>query len=234
MNGGVSEILINTHYFAPLVIEFLNKSTWARHVTFVHEEHLLGTGVTVLKNHSFFQNEAFLIAHADNLTIFNAQDFLNCHQSRPVGAEMTMMVFETDNPQSCGIVEIDDSGMVKAFHEKVSLPPGILANAAVYILEPSVADFMATFGKVEIDFSTEVIPHFMGRIFTYLNSSYHRDIGTITSLAEAYKDFPVMPATAQNAQAWRYILESGDGNLPSVIEQLLASTTPTTFITTLS
>jgi len=233
VNGGVSEILINTHYLAPLVIEFLNKSTWARHVTFVHEEHLLGTGGTVLKNHSFFQNEAFLIAHADNLTIFNVQEFLNCHQSRPVGAEMTMMVFETDNPQSCGIVEIDDSGLVKAFHEKVSLPPGILANAAVYILEPSVADFMATFGKDEIDFSTEVIPNLMGRICTYRNAFYHRDIGTISSWTQANKDFPAMPSAAQDAKAWGYILESGDGSLPSVIEQLLAGTVPTKSITTL-
>ncbi len=226
VNGGVSEILINTHYLAPRVIEFLNKSTWVRHVTFVHEERLLGTGGTVLKNRSFFQNEAFLIAHADNLTIFNAQDFLNCHQSRPVGAEMTMMVFETDNPQSCGIVEIGDSGMVKAFYEKVSSPPGNLANAAVYILEPSVIDLMATFGKEEIDFSTEVIPRLMGRIFTYRNSSYHRDIGTIASWTEAHNDFPLMPATSQNAQAWSGVLESDDGKLSSTVAQLLADTKP--------
>lgn len=217
VNGGVSEILINTHYLAPLVIEFINKSIWAPHVTFVHEEHLLGTGGTVLKNRSFFQNEAFLIAHADNLTIFNVQEFLNCHHSRPIDAEMTMMVFETDNPQSCGIVEIDDSGVVKVFHEKVSSPPGNLANAAVYILEPSVIDLITEFGKEEVDFSTEVIPRLMERIFTYCNSSYHRDIGTIASWTEAHKDFPVMSAAAQNAEVRPDILGSDDGKLSSTL-----------------
>jgi mannose-1-phosphate guanylyltransferase len=220
VNGGVSEILVNTSYLAPMVVEFLEKSVWTNHVTIAHEERLLGTAGTVLMNRSFFQNEPFLMAHADNLTIFNVQDFLKCHRSRPVGAEMTMMVFKTDNPQSCGIVEIDVSGMVKAFHEKVSSPPGNLANAAVYIVEASVIDFMATCGKDELDFSTEVIPHFMGRIFTHPNYSYHRDIGTITSWAEANKDFPVA-ADAHNSHDWDAIYESADGKLLNIMAKLL-------------
>ena len=114
VNGGVSEILINTHYFAPLVVEFLKRSEWTHRVTVVHAEHLLGTGGTVLKNRSFFQNEAFLIAHADNLTIFDMPAFATHHTCRPVDTELTMMVFETPDPQSCGIVELDERGAVKA------------------------------------------------------------------------------------------------------------------------
>jgi len=225
VNAGVSEILINTHYFAPLVIEFLRKSAWASHVTVVHEDRLIGTGGTILKNRAFFQEKAFLVAHADNLTVFNVKEFAARHACRPAGTELNMMVFGADDPRSCGIVELDEYDVVQAFHEKVSSPPGNLANAAVYILEPSVVDFMATLGKDEIDFSTEVIPHLMGRIFTYRNSSYHRDIGTIASWTEAHKEFPVMPAT-QNTQAWAAIYESDDGKLSSTVAQLLADTKP--------
>ncbi|MGC8045248.1 sugar phosphate nucleotidyltransferase, partial [Salmonella enterica] len=75
---------------------------------------------------------------------------------------LTMMLFETPDPRSCGIVELDANGVVQAFHEKVPEPPGRLANAAVYLLEPEVLDFLDSLGRPEIDFSTEVIPHYLG------------------------------------------------------------------------
>lgn len=220
LQHGVEEVLINTHYFAPMVVAFLNRSEWAGRVRVVYEEQLLGTGGTVLANRAFFGDEPFLFAHADNLTIFDVRNFSEHHAARPAGADLTMMVFETDDPQSCGIVELDDRGVVKTFHEKVSSPPGKLANAAVYMLEPSVIDLMASLGKVEIDFSTEVIPRLRGRIFTYRNSSYHRDIGTIVSWTEANRDFPPKPATRQNAEAWSVIYESDDGKLSKAVAQL--------------
>jgi mannose-1-phosphate guanylyltransferase len=224
LNNGVSDILINTHHFAPLVIEFLNRSAWQRQVTIVHEEKLLGPGGTILKNRAFFQEEAFLVAHADNLTVFNVPDFANRHAHRPAGTQLTMMVFETADPRSCGIVELDEDGVVTEFHEKVSSPLGNLANAAVYMLEPSVVDLIAMLGKEEVDFSTEVIPRLMGRIFTYRNSSYHRDIGTIASWTEAHMDFPAMPATAQNTEAWSAMLRSVDEKLTSTVAELLPGT----------
>jgi mannose-1-phosphate guanylyltransferase len=101
---------------------------------------------------------------------------------------MTMLTFRTDDPRSCGIVEVDAAGVVKGFHEKVDNPPGDLANAAVYLLAPEVADFIAGFDKRVIDLSTEVIPHFVGRILAVVDGGYHRDIGTIESLRRAERD----------------------------------------------
>lgn len=199
VNGGVKEILINTHYLSPLVVDYVNKSSWSSYVTCVYEDSLLGTGGTILKNRIFFQDEDFIVAHADNLTIFDLGNFTACHMARSKDIELTMMIFESPDPRSCGIVELDEKGTVQSFHEKVAFPPGNLANAAVYILTPTVCDFIASIGRVEIDFSTEVIPHFLGRITTFFNSSYHRDIGTIQSWSDAHTDFPV---THLSGSAW--------------------------------
>jgi mannose-1-phosphate guanylyltransferase len=49
---------------------------------------------------------------------------------------------------------------------------------------------MQTLGKPQLDLSTEVIPHYLGKIFTYENTTYHRDIGTMDSWTEANQDFP--------------------------------------------
>ena len=223
VNGGVDKILINAHHLVPLVAEYIKRSEWAHLVVVVHEEQLLGTGGTILKNRAFFKNEPFLVAHADNLTIFEMSAFALHHTCRPANIELTMMVFETTDPQSCGIVELDERGVVKAFHEKVANPPGTLANAAVYILEPSVVDMMTTFGKEQIDFSTEVMPHLLGKMLTYHNTNYHRDIGTPSSWIKANQDFPIMPATSQNEKAWAGVMATGDGQLKYTIDGLLDS-----------
>lgn len=220
LDHGVEEVLINTHYMASMVQKYLNQSSWLAHVKVIHEEILLGTGGTIVQNGDFFQDETFLIAHADNLTIFDVSDFINSHASRPIRTEMTIMVFETSDPHSCGIVELDKDGIVQTFHEKVVNPPGNLANGAVYILEPSVLKWMKGLGKNRLDFSTEVIPNFLGKLFTYKNTLYHRDIGTMNSWIQACRDFPVMPANTQNKNAWLATLKTEDDKLERTISLL--------------
>jgi len=98
-----------------------------------------------------------------------------------------MMTFQTENSSNCGIVELDDSGTVRKFYEKVASAPGNLANGAVYLLDPEVIDWMAQ-NPLLGDFSTEVLPRFIGRIATWENTLIHRDIGSIKSLLEAQQD----------------------------------------------
>ena len=111
----------------------------------------------------------------------------------PRHCAMSMLAFRTDDPRSCGILGLDAAGVVQSFHEKVANPPGNLANAAVYICEPEVDAFIAGLGKPVVDFSTEVIPAFMGRILAVETAGYHRDIGSIASLAAAEREFHPTP-----------------------------------------
>lgn len=188
---GIDRALINTHYMAAAVKRHVADNKWRDQIDLVHEDVLLGTGGTILRNRAFFGDQPLIVAHSDNLTRFDVQAFLRHHLTKPDGVEITMMTFETDAPKSCGIVEEDERGIVIGFHEKVDDPPGNHANAAVYILEPTVVDFMAGLGKPIIDFSTEVLPYFLGRICTFANTVYHRDIGTLESLRKAESEFDV-------------------------------------------
>ncbi len=189
LNDGVDRILINTHYLPESVCSFVAASPWAQSTNLVHEDHLLGTGGTVLKNRSFAAGRALMVVHADNLTRFKPSKFIAAHANRSAGTEMTMMTFDTDAPQTCGIVELNPQGVVQVIHEKVSNPPGSRANAAVYIFEPAVIDFIASLGKEVCDISTEVLPYFLGKIQTFHNTDYHRDIGNLESLALAEQEF---------------------------------------------
>lgn len=182
---GVSEFLINTSYLHTKVEEFVKNSNYKEKITLVYEDKLLNTGGTVLFNKIFFKNETFLLVHADNLSLCNFEAFIKAHNDRPKECEITMMIFETDNPSSCGIVELDEKGVVQQFYEKVQNPPSNLANGAVYICEPSIFRFLERVNKKKIDFSNDVLPQYMGKINTFLNNIYHRDIGTVESYAMA-------------------------------------------------
>ena len=186
--AGIERILVNTHHLAEPVRRFVAASPWRDSIDLTHEDGLLGTGGTVLRNRKFLGGGPFIVAHADNLTRFDVGAFVAAHADRQPGVEITMMTFVTDVPESCGIVELD-GGLVVAFHEKVPKPPGRCANGAVYIFEPSVVGFLASLGKEVIDISTEVLPRYVGRIQTFHNADYHRDIGTPESLALAEREF---------------------------------------------
>lgn len=189
LGNGIERVIVNTHYLPDAVRVFVAGSVWRDRIDLVHEDRLLGTGGTVLENRARLGGEAFLVAHADNLTRFDLKAFIRRHAERPPAATITMMTFDTDAPQSCGIVDEDAQGLVRAFHEKVPDPPGTRANAAVYIFEPEIVDFLERTGKRVIDLSTELIPHFLGRICTFHNADYHRDIGTPESLRRAEAQF---------------------------------------------
>lgn len=192
-NAGIRDILINLHHLPEPVIEYIDSCPYPVNLTTSFEPELLGTGGTLLKNRDFFLDGPAMIVHADNFSRFDVGAFIRRYEERSSGIEITMMTFVADNPSSCGIVELDSEGVVQGFHEKVANPPGNLANGAVYIVSSEVRAYVSSLGKSHIDLSTEILPHYMGRINTFENRVYHRDIGTPEQLARARQDVTKLP-----------------------------------------
>ncbi|HEV7693327.1 MAG TPA: nucleotidyltransferase family protein [Hyphomonadaceae bacterium] len=186
--SGIERVLINKHYFADRVTAHIASSPWKDRIDQIYETDLIGTGGTLAANLDYFGNQALFLAYADNLSDVDIRAMQAAHAQRPPGCVMTMLAFETDNPQSCGILELDQKNLVRAFHEKAPNPPGNLANGAVMIIEPEVGLAAKAVNKPLIDLSVDVIPHFLGRIRAYRHAGYHRDIGNLVSLAQAEAD----------------------------------------------
>lgn len=180
--ASIERVLINTHWLPDVVRAHVAQSPFRDRIDLVHETELLGTGGTLLANRDWFGGSPSLIAHADNLTTFDVAQFMAGHRNRPARCDLSMLAFRTDVPQTCGILEVGDDGVVVGFHEKVANPPGNLANAAVYIFEPEVMAFIASLGRPVVDLSTEVIPAFIDRIYAIEPMGYHRDIGSPEAL----------------------------------------------------
>ncbi len=181
---GTANVLVNTHYLSDVVQSFLDRPLFKHWVKGVYEPELKGTAGTLRQNAQALGDTTILLVHADNFCQCDFGAFVKFHKtSRPTHCPITMMTFTTRNPSSCGIVELNAGGVVIGFHEKVKNPPGYLANGAVYLLEPEVVQWI--YDRPEVtDFSTQVLPHFVGRIATWHNKGTHIDIGSIEALRE--------------------------------------------------
>jgi mannose-1-phosphate guanylyltransferase len=196
-DAGIDDITVNTHHHAGLTEDFIRRSPYAKHVTLTHELELLGTGGTLIANYKNFRYDTIMLVHADNLSSFNINAFLQAHAARPPHTRITMMTFDTDVPQQCGIVELDKEGVVVAFHEKIAHPSGTRANAAVYLMDRAFVRELEESKKPIAHFSTDVLPNFIGKIYTWHNARYHRDIGTVENLRRAQEEWSLVDTPAR-------------------------------------
>lgn len=183
----VGPFLINTHYLAEQVCDFLRSNKFSNRVITVNEPELLGTAGTLLANLDFCGEEDVMLIHADNYCLANLSEFKKAHLHRPIECVMTMMTFRASNPSSCGIVEVNQNGVLENFFEKIPNPPGNLANGAVYILSSDLIALIKTSFPNAKNFSTEIIPYLMGKIFCYETKEIFIDIGTPESFEIAAK-----------------------------------------------
>ncbi len=183
--ANVDRVLVNSHYKADLVENYLKTHTASEKFELAYERELLGTAGTLKKHQDFFKDSAVLLIHGDNFSSIDLHTFYQDFQKRPPGCHITMATFITDTPKTCGIVETDSRGVVQAFFEKVENPPSANANGAVYFLDQTVLDFVCALPGEVLDFSTQVLPNFVGQINVSPVPGYHIDIGSVQNWRKA-------------------------------------------------
>jgi mannose-1-phosphate guanylyltransferase len=115
---------------------------------------------------------------------------------------MTMLLFRTQYPEKCGIAQLDRDGVITEFIEKPRQPKSNLANAGVYAVTADAYREIADMNAFDLGF--DVLPRFVGRMRGFAWDGYHRDIGTLESLAQAEIDAPrVFASHSSNAGAAR-------------------------------
>ena len=179
-----SSALVNTHYLSDKVHAFIDSYTPKTRIkiNISHEAKLLGTAGTLLSNLDFFDGTLSLLIHADNFMYESLLPAISQHKE--FSPLLTMVTFTTSSPHSCGIVTIDSNGFVQSFHEKVSNPPGNIANGAIYIFDKRFVDFLRSNISCNpsiADFSAEVIPLITGQIRVWHTKKMFADIGTLES-----------------------------------------------------
>lgn len=181
---GCKDILINTHYLHKKVEDFIERSPYSKSVKTTYEPALLGTLGSIKANREFFCDDINLIAHADNFCITDWRTFIRDFVHRPPTIHMSMMLFETPTPWSCGLVKVDAHGILTEFLEKPTAAKthpdafGKLANAAVFLFDKKGIKALCDTAEEHSDLCRDFLPHQIGKAMTFLNTDVHIDIGT--------------------------------------------------------
>lgn len=181
-------IFINTHYLHEHVDQFLSRPLLSNFCKISQEKKLLGTAGTLRNLYSELKDKSLLVVHSDNWSSIQIKRFIEFHkETRSLGHSISMVTFEAEFPEKCGVVTCDEKNVVTGFHEKIKNPPGNTANAAIFLMEPNVLDWILRNPKVK-DLSLDLVPKFLGDIRCFHHNGFHRDIGTIDQLIQAQFD----------------------------------------------
>ena len=185
-NLGCEACLVNTHYLSDKVHSFLeNRKKSKMLIKEVYEKELLGTAGTLIKNSKFFEDSKILMIHADNMTNFDLKELIIADNKRPKNCLFTLLTFCTDCPESAGIVDRNKNQILEKFFEKVTNPPSNIANGAIYFFDKEFIKKLKKDIPNARDFSLDVIPKYLGKIFTYHTEKLLIDIGTKENLSKA-------------------------------------------------
>jgi mannose-1-phosphate guanylyltransferase len=173
--NGIDEVLINLHSHGQTVRRFIENKRGDLKVHLFEEESLLGSAGTLLANRSWVAQEpAFWVFYADVLTTLNLNRMLDVH--RRSGQIATIGVYEVPDPTRCGIVQIDEAGIVRSFVEKPAAPIGRLAFSGLMLGTPLLLDAIPR--KSPVDLGFHVLPLLVGRMAAYQIPDFLIDIGT--------------------------------------------------------
>ncbi len=179
---GVHEVLINTHYLADKISEFVEeykKKNPEIKITIAYESSLLGSAGTLFHNRDFFKNEDdFFVVYGDNLTNINYSEFLKAHKGTA-----TIASYYEKNPSSKGIIVFDENKRISKFIEKPAEKDIIShqANAGIYVLNKSIFQYLENMNKELLDFGHDVFPSLLSKneaLHVYLMSEFLLDVGT--------------------------------------------------------
>jgi len=186
---GIHEILINIHAHAEQVQEFLRlrRQNGGPTIHLVQENVLLGSAGTLLANRSLVEPEPyFWVFYADVLNQVNLTSMLNTHKNHLPAA--TLGVYEVPNPTQCGIVQVDERGIISGFVEKPERPEGKLAFSGIMLATPALLDAIPR--RQPADLAFDVLPRLRGNMRAHFISEYLVDIGTLRTYNEAQSSWP--------------------------------------------
>jgi mannose-1-phosphate guanylyltransferase len=186
-SAGIADVLVNAHAHAEAVRQFAAQQKTGVRMHIVEEPELLGSAGTLAENRGFVASEkSFFVLYADVLTNIDLSRMLAFHQQKHVAT--TLGVCQVADPSRCGVVTMDENGIIGNFVEKPSQPASNWAFAGVMVAGPELFDFLPDQRPADLGF--DVLPKMVGKMAAYAISEYLLDIGTISNYQYAQESWP--------------------------------------------
>lgn len=189
---GFGRIILLCGYLAEKIqAHFGDGKRFGVEIEYVNEGIPLGTAGAILQLRDSLITP-FMVLYGDvlfDMDLKRLQEF-----ALTKGGLGTLMVHPNNHPYDSDLLEFDtETNRITAFHSKPH-PEGVylrnIVNAAVYIMFPSVFDFIPA--GVSCDFGKDTFPAIVkngGLLFAYKSAEYLKDMGTKDRLQKVEFDF---------------------------------------------
>jgi len=137
--AGINEVIVVIHYMGDVIRQhFGDGKQFGLRIEYVEQKAVLGTGNAVSVAESYIDDD-FLLVYGDLLFDKSiVKNVLDTYEKEKPAA--TMAVVPVDNPESYGIVDIENNNHVKRIVEKPNREeaPTNLANAGVFVFPKEI------------------------------------------------------------------------------------------------
>jgi NDP-sugar pyrophosphorylase family protein len=184
---GIKNVTVSVGYLADQVRAYAGTGqAWGIEVRYVQESSPLGTGGAA-RLASAGLHKPFIILNGDTLFLVDLAALIHAHSQSKAPATLCLRLM-TDI-ETRGRVEMDDTGMIRDFHEKPQDRGAALANGGIYLFDPGTLDAIPAGqpASLEKDFFPQLAQS--GKLSGYVQQAYFCDIGTPETLAAFERDF---------------------------------------------
>lgn len=188
---GITEIAINVHYLADMIVSALGDgSAYGVRLEYLYEDVLLGSAGAVEQMKYFLGDAPFVVVGCDDLTDIPLDKLLEFHRDKDAIA--TIGLVEREEVFQYGVVVTAPDGKIVGFQEKP--PKGTerskLVNTGIYAFTPEIFEHIPP--GVFYDFGKNVFPSLQeaGAAFYGFDArkAYWCDIGTPSEYRRATDD----------------------------------------------
>ncbi|MHC1629765.1 MAG: nucleotidyltransferase family protein [Methanoculleaceae archaeon] len=188
-NLGFNDIVVTLGYMGEKIVEALGDgSLFGAEITYVWEEHKLGTAGSVKNAQKYLEETPFLVVGGDHVADINLLEMYRDHIRD--GSLITIGFMSIDDPQEYGIAQLDVNNTILRWKEKPA-PGEIFSNLAstgMYVCNPEIFDYIPAGEKY--DFARNLFPRLMEekrRLCGWFARGHWTDVGSPRSLREAEK-----------------------------------------------
>ncbi|MCL6578468.1 MAG: NTP transferase domain-containing protein [Candidatus Bathyarchaeota archaeon] len=188
---GVYEVLIVVHYMGDMIREFYGDGKkFGLKIEYAEQKGVLGTGDAVSVAESYVKDD-FVLVYGDLLFSAEAvKNVVNMYKEEKPAA--TMAVVPVENPESYGVVELENEKTVKRIVEKPNRneAPTNLANAGIYVFSTEIfekikATSKSARGEQEVTDAVSLLAKERTVLATKISREDWIDIGRPWDLLEA-------------------------------------------------
>ena len=187
-----------THHAEAILRAFGDGARLGLALEYAYEDTPLGSGGAIAAiaagghetgRHDTGWDETFLVCNGDIVSDLDLSAMLAAHRARH--AELSISLYEVDDPSPFGVADLDDGGRIRRFVEKPprELAPSHSVNSGFWLFEPSLLAEMdaSRFNRVE----DELFPRLcaQGRpVYGFAHAGYWADVGTPAALLRVNLD----------------------------------------------